>query len=74
MFVRAFRVATHDTPHAYVRRCRLDQAEYLLRTTSLPVEAVARRCGFASRAHLSAATRVTRNTTPARLRDAARSR
>ncbi|WP_246266905.1 GlxA family transcriptional regulator [Nonomuraea typhae] len=47
-FVRRFAEATGTTPHAWVRRHRLDLAEELLERTDLPVEQVACRAGFGS--------------------------
>ena len=47
-FARAFRSETGVTPGVYVERLRVDRARIELETTSAPVEAVARRCGFGS--------------------------
>lgn len=43
---RMFLHHLHDTPARYVRRVRLEAAAVLLTTTSLPVTAIAARCGF----------------------------
>ncbi|MGN9788610.1 helix-turn-helix domain-containing protein [Nonomuraea sp. ZG12] len=54
-FVRVFREATGQTPHRYLTRLRIEQAQRLLSTTSLSIERIARRCGFASPGALSSA-------------------
>lgn len=53
-FSRAFTRATGLSPHAFVVGRRLDAAKALLRTTSLPIEDVARRCGFRGASHFAA--------------------
>lgn len=45
---RLFRTYLHATPARYVRRARTEAAAHLLRSTTLPLPAVARRCGFGS--------------------------
>lgn len=47
-FARRFSETIGTTPHAWIRARRLDRAEELLETTSLPVEQVARLAGFGS--------------------------
>lgn len=47
-FVRAFRASTGTTPAAWVRGQRLDEARRLLERTDLPIDQVARACGFGS--------------------------
>ncbi|WP_062436984.1 AraC family transcriptional regulator [Herbidospora daliensis] len=54
-FVRVFREATGETPHRYLTRLRIEQARRLLTTTSLSLEQIAPRCGFASPGALSSA-------------------
>jgi AraC family transcriptional regulator len=54
-FVRVFREAVGQTPHRYLTRLRIEQAQRLLSTTSLSIERIARRCGFASPGALSSA-------------------
>lgn len=53
-FSRAFARATGLAPHAFVVGRRLDAAKALLRATSLPIEDVARRCGFRGASHFAA--------------------
>jgi transcriptional regulator GlxA family with amidase domain len=45
-FARAFRRETGLTPGAYVEAARVERARIALETGGLPVEEVARRCGF----------------------------
>jgi transcriptional regulator GlxA family with amidase domain len=45
-FARAFRREVGMTPAAYVEAVRVDRARMLLETSDLPVEALARECGF----------------------------
>ncbi|MEU3183862.1 helix-turn-helix domain-containing protein [Streptomyces sp. NPDC006923] len=52
-FVRVFRNATGATPHRFLTRLRIELAQRLLSETSLTVEQVARRCGFAGPSALS---------------------
>jgi AraC-like DNA-binding protein len=47
-FHRTFREMHGVTPHQYVQRLRLAQAERLLRETELPIAAVCAKSGFAS--------------------------
>ncbi|WP_271221835.1 GlxA family transcriptional regulator [Streptosporangium carneum] len=48
---RAFTAATGITPLEYRQRLRLERAVSLLRGTSLPIDAVAARCGFREERH-----------------------
>ncbi|WP_353895560.1 GlxA family transcriptional regulator [Glycomyces tritici] len=45
---RLFEAHLHTTPSRYVRTVRTEAAARLLETTSLPLAAIARRCGFGS--------------------------
>jgi AraC-like DNA-binding protein len=56
-FAARFRAAFDRTPMEYVREVRLREAARLLRQSSLPVDTVAGRTGFASRSHFSRAFR-----------------
>ncbi|MFA4895827.1 GlxA family transcriptional regulator [Microbacterium sp.] len=47
-FVRAFKENTGNTPAAWLRERRLDEARRLLELTDLGIDAIASRCGFAS--------------------------
>lgn len=52
-FCRAFRISLAETPHTYVTRMRVEQAESLLRTSSLPLCQIATDCGFSDQAHFN---------------------
>ncbi|MFF0866389.1 helix-turn-helix domain-containing protein [Nonomuraea sp. NPDC003560] len=54
-FVRVFREGTGQTPHRYLTRLRVEEARRLLSSTSLSVEQIAGRCGFAGAGSLSSA-------------------
>ncbi|MFJ7216010.1 helix-turn-helix domain-containing protein [Amycolatopsis sp. NPDC098790] len=53
--VRVFRAATGQTPHRFLTELRVEEAKRLLRETSLPLDRIAPRCGFAGPGALSAA-------------------
>jgi AraC-like DNA-binding protein len=67
-FARAFKVATGETPHAYLLRRRIEEASRLLRYSSLSIAHIALQCGFSSQAHLSSAFKRATAMTPARYR------
>ena len=46
-FARHFRAGTGSTPHRWLLEQRLQRAELLLETTTLTVDVVAQRSGFA---------------------------
>lgn len=56
-FIRAFRAATGQTPHQYVRARRIDRARELLVTTPLPVTEICEAVGFQSLGSFSAVFR-----------------
>ncbi len=51
-FSRKFRQRTHQTPAAFLRRLRLEEASSLLQETQMPVSEIAMRSGFCSATHL----------------------
>ncbi|MFH9420712.1 helix-turn-helix domain-containing protein [Streptomyces sp. NPDC017529] len=53
--VRVFRRATGETPHRYLVRLRIEEAERLLLATDFTVARIAARCGFADPGALSKA-------------------
>ncbi|WP_203074144.1 AraC family transcriptional regulator [Falsiroseomonas ponticola] len=63
-FSRAFKLATGQTPRAYVLARRLDHARELLADPSLPLAEVAQRCGFADQAHFTTQFRRALGVTP----------
>ena len=52
-FAARFRAAFDRAPMEYLREVRLREAARMLRQSSLPVDTVAGRAGFASRSHFS---------------------
>jgi AraC family transcriptional regulator len=71
-FARVFKAATGETPYHYLLDRRLARARDLLRTTELPILAVARACGFAGQAHFTTMFGHRIGVTPARYRRAMR--
>lgn len=71
-FSQAFRAATGQTPHRYLRAARIDRAGELLRTTGLSILEVAEAVGFRGQAHFSTAFVAERGVTPREYRKAAR--
>jgi AraC family transcriptional regulator len=67
-FVREYRRLTGTTPMAELRMLRLEEARSLLRTTRLPLKAIAPMVGFADQHHLSRASRKYLGRTPKELR------
>jgi len=56
-FARTFHEVTGETPHAFVKRLRIEKAQALLTSTTLPLGEIARRVGFGSPSHFAAAFR-----------------
>ncbi|WP_020673973.1 AraC family transcriptional regulator [Amycolatopsis nigrescens] len=54
-FIRVFRAATGETPHRFLTRLRIEQAQRLLAGGTLTIAQIAERCGFASPGALSSA-------------------
>lgn len=71
-FARHFRATTGSTPHRWLLEQRLQRAELLLETTSLTVDAVAQRSGFAHPDTLRHHFQRRRGTTPSAHRGAFR--
>jgi AraC family transcriptional regulator len=63
-FARAFRQATGETPHAYLRRRRVERARRLLADTQLDVAAIAGLTGFSSPSHLGRVFKSVTGVTP----------
>lgn len=63
-FARRFRAETGTTPLRWLHAQRIERARALLETSDLPIEAVARRCGFGSAAVLRQHFRRATATTP----------
>ncbi|SFQ36903.1 Transcriptional regulator GlxA family, contains an amidase domain and an AraC-type DNA-binding HTH domain [Amycolatopsis arida] len=69
-FLRRFAAVTGTTPHRWLTERRLDRAQALLEEGRLPVEDVARACGYASAAALRHQFRRLRGTSPSDYRRA----
>jgi AraC family transcriptional regulator len=67
-FSRQFKARVGQAPHQYLLRLRLDAACRLLRTGTMPIAAVADRCGFSHQEHLTRVMRRHLQTTPAAVR------
>jgi LacI family transcriptional regulator len=67
-FERRFRAAVGRSPMQEIVRVRIAEAQRLLASTTLTLDAVADRCGFPSRQRFHAAFRAIVGTTPARAR------
>ncbi len=67
-FLRAFRTSVGQAPHQYVLGQRLRQAERLIATGAMPLDAVAAAAGFCSNSHLTATMKRLRGCTPSELR------
>jgi AraC family transcriptional regulator len=71
-FSRAFKATTGETPHRYVMRRRAEAARALLGRPDLRLDEIARRTGFADRAHLTRQFRRWFGVTPSAYRAALR--
>ncbi|MEM5292488.1 helix-turn-helix domain-containing protein [Paraburkholderia sabiae] len=69
-FLRRFRKETGMTPSDYLLRARLNLCCRLLVETRLPVDKIARRCGFSGGAQLAKLFRKSLSTTPTAYREA----
>jgi AraC-like DNA-binding protein len=67
-FIRGFHARYGETPGGRLRRLRLAHADALLRGTSLPVQEVARACGFAHAITFIRAYRARHGRTPGMVR------
>ncbi len=67
-FATCFRVSFGLTPHQYLMRLRLDEAERCLRETDIPLSEIAASLGFSSQSHMTTALRKYRHLTPGELR------
>jgi len=63
-FSRVFAHAYGESPAAWLRRRRIDQAAAMLADPDLPITEIARRCGFATVSHFTQAFRLARGVTP----------
>jgi len=70
-FARLFKGATEQTPHKYVITCRMECAKHLLTETTLPLNEIGARIGYADQSHFTALFRQYVAATPKAYRDAA---
>ena len=71
-FIRAFRAATGQTPHQYLRRRRIDRACELLATTPMSVTDICDGVGFQSLGSFSSVFKRLTGESPAQYRAARR--
>ncbi len=67
-FTRRFRRCTGTSPHEFLLRRRVEQAETILSRTDAPLVDVAARCGFSDQSHMTRVFRKYVGTTPGRYR------
>jgi AraC-like DNA-binding protein/CheY-like chemotaxis protein len=73
-FARTFHEVSGETPHAFVKRLRLEKAQELLADTDLPLAEIARRVGFGSASHFASVFRVHAGMSPSEFRVARKTR
>ena len=69
LFAARFRAAVGESPMRHLAKIRLGQAAWYLTTTSLSVEAIARRTGYGTGASLSKAFKREFGTSPGQYRE-----
>ncbi|MBV2143093.1 AraC family transcriptional regulator [Falsochrobactrum sp. TDYN1] len=67
-FATCFRESFGQTPHQYLMKLRLDEAERCLCETDMPISEIAARLSFSSQSHLTTALRKHRQLTPGEIR------
>lgn len=53
--IRVFRSNLHYSPHEYIVRMRLDRAKYLLKSTDMPIKAIAAEVGYGTESSFTGA-------------------
>jgi AraC family transcriptional regulator len=67
-FCRSFKQSTGLSPHRYILRLRIEEAQRLLNKSTLAISDVAKRLGFSDQSHFTMVFRKIVGTTPARWR------
>ena len=67
-FCRSFKQSTGQSPHRYILQLRIEEAQRLLKKTTLAISDVANRLGFSDQSHFTMVFRRLVGTTPARWR------
>jgi AraC family transcriptional regulator len=67
-FCRSFKQSTGLSPHRYILQLRIEEAQRLLKKTTLAISDVANRLGFSDQSHFTMVFRKLVGTTPARWR------
>jgi AraC family transcriptional regulator len=67
-FCRSFKQSTGLSPHRYILQLRIEEAQRLLKRTTLAISDVANRLGFSDQSHFTMVFRKLVGTTPARWR------
>ena len=67
-FMRAFRQSTGVSAYQYLLTLRLERAQDLISTTTIPLKEVATICGFSGRSHMITAMRTRMHITPGQIR------
>ena len=67
-FCRSFKQSTGQSPHRYILQLRIEEAQRLLKKTTLAISDVANRLGFSDQSHFTMVFRKLVGTTPARWR------
>ncbi len=67
-FATCFRESFGRTPHQYLMKLKLDEAERCLRETDMPISEIAARLSFSSQSHMTTAFRKHHQLTPGEIR------
>ena len=67
--IRLFRAELHHSPHEYIVLLRMDRAKYLLKTTSLPIKAIAVEVGYGNESSFTGAFTERIGISPRRFRE-----
>ena len=68
IFIKRFKETFGQTPHQHVMKVRIQRAQQLLSTSSVPMSQISFECGFSDQAHFSARFRHATGLTPSAYR------